>query len=277
MGKGKKNAPRQGVARWVFVAALALAALAFVLNVFFSELRPGNIWGLSYGISAAVLFLGALLWGWRRRTMSFASKRRWGSSRAWLSFHIYGGSLFLLLMLMHSGFRWPTGTLNWWLWALSLWVVTSGFIGLGLQRWLPRVLTSGLPVEVNYERIPELVEQVRVRAEEVALSACEPTRDLYRQRIEPALEAPRRRLGYFVDVTGGWGARQREFDYLRNLLGEDERQKLGQLEELYRSKLAMDAHYTLQAALRYWLFAHLPVSLGALGLLMLHIFSVLYY
>ena len=44
-----------------------------------------------------------------------------------------------------------------------------------------------------------------------------------------------------------------------------------------RTKLEIDAHYTLQQALRWWLYAHLPASFVLLVFILLHLYTVLFY
>jgi hypothetical protein len=39
----------------------------------------------------------------------------------------------------------------------------------------------------------------------------------------------------------------------------------------------MDAHYTLQRTLRWWLYGHVPFALVLIAVVAFHIFSVLYY
>ena len=263
--------------RFVFVLAILLCGGLLVANLLLAELRPDNAWGLGYGIAAAVLLLAVALFGGRRRTMRAASRWRLGSSSAWLRFHLYGGALFLLLMLLHSGFGLPNGALTVWLWGLSLWTSLSGAVGLSLQRWIPRMLASGLSIEVLYERIPELVDEIRQRAERLVESASEPIRALYAREVAPALAAPRNRWIYFLDVTGGVRSRLLEFDHLRELLGAEERNKLHELQRLFETKLEIDAHYTLQRPLRWWLYLHVPTSLILVLLVALHVFTVLYY
>ncbi len=262
---------------WGFLALAVLCVLTFGANVVLTEVHPGSTFGMAYGIAATTFMVGAALYGMRRRTLRFASRHGFGRSRAWLYFHLYGGALFVLLVLMHSGFSWPVGALNWWLWGLSLWIFVSGLIGLGLQTWIPRVLASGLSVEVNYDRIPELSEEIRQRAEAVAATCDDSVRALFKKRVAPALTAPRRSLIFFFDPTGGIQSRLRPFRYLAGRLPQDEREKLDELERLYRGKLEIDAHYTLQRALRTWIYLHAPLSLFLVALVTLHIFTVLYY
>ncbi len=231
---------------------------------------------LSGTVAMALLILAALL-GVRRRVMWFSSRYPIFKATTWLSLHLYGGVLFLVLMLIHSGFHFPAGTLNGFIFWLSLWTVFSGLIGWGLQKWIPRVLTSGLPVEINFDRIPDLIDVIRKRAEE-QISACEePVRGFCLNKVLPALQGPTVRLIYFLDITGGLAERLREFDYLYRFLSPIEKQKLDDLLALYKTKLTIDAHYTLQRPLRVWLYTHLPASMLLLILVVMHVLSVLYY
>jgi len=263
--------------RWVFGLAVIACLVVYVLGVVLWEARPGTWLGMSYGIAAAVLLFGAALYGLRRRAMSTVSRWRLGSAAGWLRFHLYGGGLFLLLVLMHTGFRLPTGTWMWWLWLLSLWTAASGLAGRALQLWIPRVLASGLSVEVNYDRIPELVDEIRGRAERLASGCDRSVQRLYGRKIAPVLAAPARSPIFFFDVTGGARSRLKDLDYLAGLLPADERRKLREIERLYRAKLEIDAHYTLQRLLRAWLWIHVPPSLVLAALVLLHVLTVSYY
>lgn len=276
---GGLDATRRLAERWRlgFAVAAGICLLALAVNRLFFELRPGNVPGLVYGSAAALLLLAVALYGARRRLMSLASRRRAGRARSWLHFHVYGGLLFLLLVLMHSGFRYPEGWITLALWWLSLWNVASGLLGVGLQRWLPRMLASGLSTEVLYERIPELIGELRARAQTLAAASGEGVMALYDRRVAPALERPRRRWIYLLDITGGIKAWLKEFQYLESFLDDEERARLEELERIYRTKLEIDAHYTLQQVLRGWLWLHVPTSLLLLAFLAVHVTVVLLY
>lgn len=256
-----------------FIACTVACVVIYIVNVLFAQVHPGNWWGLGYGISAAVLLVGAALYGVRRRTMRLRPGRTW----YYLQFHVYGGTLFLLLVFMHIGFKVPQGILTWWLWFLSIWIVLSGLLGVVIQKWIPTLLNSGLSIEVHYDRIPELIETLKKKAEELVEASDYQVRDFYRQNLQQAFAGPKPRLMYFVDITGGIRGRTQQFDYLARFLDQDEKFKLGELQKIYKSKLEMDAHYTLQRALRWWLYLHLPVSLVLILLLGYHIFAVVYY
>jgi hypothetical protein len=167
--------------------------------------------------------------------------------------------------------------MNWALWILSMWVTVSGLFGVFLQRWVPKILSSGLSTEVVYERIPELVGQIRDRSEKLVEECTEMVRDFYRTNIAAVLAAPRVRAIYYIDVTGGIQSELRQFDYVRRLLAAPEREKLDSIEAMYRTKLEIDAHYTLQRPLRWWLYTHVPLSLVLVLLVVLHLYAVLVY
>ena len=258
----------------VFIIFVILCGIAFIVNAIFFEIRPYNVWGLSYGTAAATLMIIVALLGLRRRMNRIALRLKLGKAKSWLHVHIYGGMIFLLLALMHSGFHIPKGMLTWWLWFLSIWVTISGLIGVFLQKWIPKLLTSGLAVEVVYERIPELIKEIRRKAHDLAQSCTDPVKDFYQKNIAFALVSPQPRLIYYLDITGGIQSRTKKFEYLHEFLSTKEKDKLTQLKAFYRTKLEIDAHYTLQKTLRWWLYLHVPSSLVLIILLGFHIFAV---
>jgi hypothetical protein len=262
--------------RWLlgFVVVAVVLVVLYVAGATFGQTLPSSTLGMSYGIMAAVVAVAVVAYGGRRRAQKI---RALGRTWYYLELHVYGGLLFVLLMLMHTAFRVPPGTLTWWLWASSLWLTFSGLLGLTLQKWIPTLLTSSLSVEVHFDRIPELITEIRERAESLVDGASEPVRGLYQREVAPVLVGPQPKWIYYVDATGGFRAKARPFDHIRNLLVESERATLDEIRELYRTKLEMDAHYTLQRTLRVWLFLHIPASLMMFGLLALHILFVLYY
>ncbi len=262
---------------WGFVIAVGVCKLTYLMNLLLSEVNPGSVLGLSYGIAAAVLMAGAALFGIHRRIIQHTKKFSAGRAQHWVQFHVYGGTLALLLVLMHSGFRIPTGTLTYWLFILSIWVVVSGVFGVFLQKWIPRLLTSGLTIEVIYERIPELIEEIRGRSEDLLKLCTDPVKDFYRKNIAAALTGPQLKLSYYFDITGGVQSQIKQFDYLSKVLSADEKTRLDQLESYYKTKLELDAHYTLQKALRWWLYLHVPASLVLILLIGLHVYAVWYY
>ena len=261
----------------LFVAGVAACGVAYGLNWTLAEVRSYNVWGLTYGALAAILMAGTGFLGVRRRMNRMALRLGLGRAQPWLQFHIYGGTLAAVLMFMHTGFKIPHGVLTWWLWVLTIVTTASGLLGVFLQKWIPKILSSGLAIEVLYERIPELIVELREKANAVFQTCTVPVKEFYRKEVALALARPQPRFIYYLDITGGIHTRVKQFDYLRSLLPADEKEKLDQLQNFYKTKLEIDAHYTLQRTLRWWLFLHVPLSLVVLVLLGIHLLSVWYY
>ncbi|MDZ4698175.1 MAG: hypothetical protein SH809_00600 [Rhodothermales bacterium] len=257
-----------------FLAAVAVCVAVYGANALWGRFDPGNAWGMGYGIAASVLLVALSLYGLRRRVVRVARLQR-----AWfyLQFHVYGGVLFLLLVLMHTHFSVPDGVLTSLLWVLSLWLVGSGLVGIVLQKWIPRLLTGGLSTEVNYARIAELLEGLQKDGAALAATASERVQALYRDRVAGQLQTIRPRMAYFIDPAGHIQRHSAFFEATRKFLAGEERQQFDALAALYRAKLELDAHATLQRALRSWLVLHIPVAMALIVLLAAHVVTVLYY
>ena len=144
---------------------------------------PGRFWGLIFGTLAAVVFVLDGLYPLRRRLMGWP----FGTAQRWLQFHIYGGALALLFVLIHVGFSLPNGQFGWWLFGLTLWSVVSGLVGVWLQKWIPTVLASQLSVEALYDRIPEMADRLQSEADAVARGASDLLERFYSGEIRPSL------------------------------------------------------------------------------------------
>lgn len=257
---------------------LFLAAGVVCLMAPLIQLVPGvpgddHVWTVGYGIAATALLVATLAYAVRRRM----PRRGPGALHHWVQVHVYGGALFLVVLAVHSGGVSPGGPLAWGLWVCSLWVVGTGLLGVCIQKWIPPALTSALATEVHYDRIPELVATVREKVERLAAASGESVRKFHETNLEAALAGPRTSLVYFFDVTGGIQSRMRRFDYLKRLLDGSDVQRLEEMRTLIRTKLEMDAHYTLQRALRWWLYLHVPAAYLLAALVAVHVFAVLYY
>ena len=262
---------------WPMLVLAGLAVVGWgVARTLRGAVHSGDPVGLFYGAAALALLTLAALYGVRRRAMARVSRWRMGDARSWLRWHVQGSILFLLAVLLHAGPGWPAGMLSWSLWLLSLWTVLSGLLGLALQRTLPRVLTERSATEVLYERIPSLVDTLRQRAEALVEDEKSPLRPFYERCLAPVLAAPHRNP--MVLLGGPRGRRQLEpVEHLRPLLPAAERARLESLEELVQTKLDLDVHFTLQQALRGWLWLHIPPAILLWVLAAVHVATVLYY
>ncbi len=259
--------------RWMW-GTLTVAVLSMALYVGYAWLRPwqpGRLWGLVFGsLAAAVFFLDAL-YPLRRRLLSWPL----GNAQRWLQFHIYGGFLALLWVLIHVGFNWPSGTLGWWLFGLSLWAVLSGFMGVFLQKWLPTVMTDSLLVEAIYDRIPEMTRRLVDEADKVLSGCSDALNQVYLSEIRPLIAAPAPDWSYVFNLRVGRARRLAPLQDVAPFVADEEQPQLEELTTIVTEKLELDAHYSLQRALKYWIYVHVPPAAILLGLLVVHVFAVI--
>ncbi|HET9234001.1 MAG TPA: hypothetical protein VFP10_07685 [Candidatus Eisenbacteria bacterium] len=258
--------------RTMMIAALALVVVYPVTMRLEGVADASTLSGMLYGTVATLLMIGAALYGVRRRTMRLGL----GRARTWQQFHLYGGTVFLLATLLHAGFSWPKGSLSAWLLGLSLWVFVSGLIGLGIQQWVQRLLRP-LKTEVLFERIPDLVVHLREQSQALAEASSVMVRDFYRTDLAAVFDAPRNDLRFYIRPASGMRPLSRQFALLRTLATVEDQERIAALQSLYEAKLDLDTHYTLQRALRTWLYIHVPPSIALLALVTIHIVVVFSY
>lgn len=257
------------VTAWIAVWSIILALVV----TWWRGWSAGDVWGLTFGsIAAALMFLGAL-YPMRRRLM-IAPLR---TSQDWLQFHIYGTTLAGLFVLVHMGFRWPNGQFGWWLLGLTLWTTVSGLIGVGLQKWVPALLAAHLTVEAIYERIPELVDQLQAEAATTMTGASDVLQRFYDAQVQPALAGLSPSWSYVLDAHRGRDERLAQFEHLRSFVGDDDKQRLVDLRAIVAEKLELEAHYSLQRALRLWPLLHVPPAVLLLAAILVHVAAVWYY
>jgi hypothetical protein len=66
-----------------------------------------------------------------------------------------------------------------------------------------------------------------------------------------------------------------EFDSLRSFMDEADRQRLEQLQTLLVKKIELEAHYTWQTVLRWWLLVHVPAAMLLLAAVVAHVIVVI--
>lgn len=275
--RGVRTATKQPKRRWIPLGTAVLAVVALVLYGFFlfrGTYASRSPEGIGFGIAAAVALLTVMVYSVRR---GLAKVRKLGRTAAYLDLHVWVGLLFLLLFLIHSDFRLPGGVLTGLLWGVSVWVVASGVVGTLLQRMTPKILDDASSLEVHFDRIPELVDELRERAEKAVKDAGQPVRDFYRRELAGELQRPQTVLRVRPGRTVAQTFRSNEYDILKRTVDEEGGRALDELQEIHRAKMDMDLHYTLQLVLRTWLLAHLPVAVLLIGLVVLHVFFVLYF
>ena len=261
--------------RW-FIGTSAIGALTVVLAlgvIWWRGWSAGDIWGLTFGTLAAVLMGIGALYPFRRRLVFWPLR----TAQDGLQLHVYGTTLAGLFVLIHVGFRWPNGQFGWWLFGLTVWTTVSGLMGVGLQKWVPALLAAQLTVEAIFERIPELVEQLQGEAAHTMEGASDVLRRFYDAQVQPALAGLTPSWSYVLDVHRGRDERLAPFEHLRTFVGEEDKKRLVDLQAIVTEKLELEAHYSVQRALRLWPIVHVPPAVLLLAAVVAHVAAVWYY
>jgi hypothetical protein len=254
-----------------FGAVVLLAYITLRLTVSTSAVSP---FGVLTGTLAALSMVAVMAYSWRR---SRPQVRKLGPSKKYLELHIWGGWLFMLLLLVHTDFALPRSPMGWALWLFGAWVVVTGAIGTMLQHTLPKFLVSTSTFEVNLTRAPELVAQLRERAESLVASADSRVKAFYERYVRDELT----HLRPMVPFISRRSMRATEADAAAGLLVKTLDASgiaaLDALREIRTGKQEIDAHTGVQRVMRAWLVLHLPVAVALLIVVALHILAVAYY
>ncbi|HEY2121057.1 MAG TPA: hypothetical protein VGH37_17860 [Candidatus Acidoferrum sp.] len=153
------------------LAFFAISTLAYVLYAVSASSGPrgGSFVGLIFGsVGFAFMWFAALL-GARKRVPTW----RLGRAQAWMRGHLWLGLLSLPLILFHGGFHFG-GTLTRVLMWLLIITVASGLFGAALQNYVPRMMTTDVPLETIYDEIGNVRKSLREEADRAMESICGP-------------------------------------------------------------------------------------------------------
>ncbi len=289
--------------RYLWIA-IALCVVSIALYVWHDPgIAPnGGTWlGYTLGTISALLIVWLLLFGIRKRSYSTTL----GSTRGWLSAHIYLGTALILLALLHSGFQfgWNLHTLAL---VLMLVVIFSGFFGVFAYLRYPSLMTrnrENATRDAMLEEIAEIDQNALALADGIApeihavvLRSIENTRlgggvwtqlrardgsDIAIARIRAAIVERKTELGVaptplqagqtiiaMVDFLAG-NADDKQTEALRKLIDMLSRKRN------LATRVARDIQY--QAMMEIWLYIHVPLSVTLLAALIGHVVSVFFY
>lgn len=250
--------------------ATAAIALAFVViyagGAYAQPWSPKRGFGLAFGFLATALFVFEMAYPWRR-----SRARPLKTARNWIQAHVYLGVLAFLAVLVHSDFNWPRGWMGWALLLLSAWTTFSGLAGVFLQKWIPVTLTESLRVEALYERIPALVDELRLEADTLMAGTSDVLSRFYRTEARPRLEKVNPSWSYLLDIRGGRDRAIEPFRRVAQFIDAAEKQKIDDLIAIVIEKSELDAHYSLQGVLRRWLAWHVPPAALLMAFVVVHI------
>jgi len=151
------------------LAILAISAVVYVLYSFQSRQGPrgGSKIGLAFGVIGFGFMVFSALLGARKRVPTW----RVGRAQAWMRGHLWLGFLALPMILFHGGFH-SGGTLTRVLMWLLIITVFSGVFGATLQHYIPRVMTSDVPLETIYDEIGRVRALLCEEADRAIESIC---------------------------------------------------------------------------------------------------------
>ena len=260
-----------------FACTLMIVAIAiFVID---DPLGPpnGGTWvGYSLGTVGALLICWLAWFGIR--------KRRYGigkfSLQEWLSAHVYLGISLIVIATLHAGFQFGLN-IHTLAYILMLLVIVSGVYGLYLYVQVPEVMArnrGGLTIE----EIMASVTVFDVECRPHALVLGDEINDL----IRDAAENTRVGGGLWEQVSGKspncpTALALQNVSELTKSLREEEAIAGRQLVTLLARKNEMlltarrDVRY--RALLNLWLLLHVPLSVGLLAALVIHIVTVFFY
>ena len=294
--------------------ATLLCVVVIVMYVLHQPSEPpnGGSWlGYTLGSAGAGLIAWLAWFGVRKRRYS----RNQGRLVGWLSAHIYLGTALIVVTTLHSGFQlgWNIHSLTY---VLTLLVVVNGFYGLYVYLVYPRELAANRAGMTRSAMIAEVAEldreclaladQVDKEAHKVVLQSIEqtvlgggvweqlfgdPARRSASSGINKSLEQVREKIEARI---------ARGVPQLHNLEDQDATaisflaehmiadgggpqrlEKITQLFGLITRKRTMveriQRDIQLQSRLAFWLYVHVPLSIGLLAALLCHVIAVFFY
>ena len=201
-----------------------------------------------------------------------------GKTATWLQWHVYLGWIALFIFLVHIGWAIPNGMLELTLAVLFLLVAVSGVVGLYLSRRLaPRLTNRG--EEVIFERIPLFVALLRTQAEDLVVEAAVETEsatlsDFYYAQVGDFFTGTRNVLAHLRSSRRPLFSLFKDLRTAERYMNDKELEYSDRLRSLLEKKDELDYHYALQAALKTWLFVHIPATFSMLIMMLIHVLVV---
>ena len=296
---------------WVTAVALVLGTAFYIPYASFSVRGPqgGSVVGIIYGSIGSALMLFAGLLGARKKVPVW----RVGRGSTWMRGHLWLGLLSFPFILFHSGFSLGAAPLTRTLMVLFILVVVSGIVGAILQQFIPRVITTRVPMETVYEQIDEVCGQLLEEASTSATELCSALEGNLEhasaeQRAEAAVAGTMGGVTFAsaIGADEGFASTLREFfdgeikPYLvqhggrGRVLADAERTsaifqqfrilcpeslwpRLNDLENICEEKRELDRQRVLHRVLHGWLLVHIPASYALLLLGAVHAVMALRY
>ncbi len=203
---------------------------------------------------------------------------RMGKASTWLQLHIMLGVISGALFLVHVAWSWPVGIFNQVFAGCFLVVFLSGLVGWWMSRTFPRRLTVA-GYETPFEKIADARNNLRKQAEALVLANGEgksPSLAAVRYADQFGLffTKPANFWAHLFESRAPQAAHASQFDEMERYIEKGEMKMFAELRDLVAQKHLLDYQYSLQLALRLWLFIHIPLSYSLLIFSVLHLVLV---
>ena len=277
---------------WVSLIAAGLAILAYWFDDPQEPANGGTALGYTLGTIGALIIVWLTWFGIRKRR--YASNV--GTVQGWLSAHVYLGIALIVIVLLHTGFQfgWNVHTLAF---ALMTLVILSGLYGVYVYMQYPERISQNRGGAPRSEFIDQL-EDIDFRSARVAEGLGADflefvTSGIQRTQLGATLWERLNghdgsqilvRQGGQTQIVANVG-QETALDWLaeqQSVSGDAETAAgIGELSALLRNKRRLlrrlGEDLKLQAKLEIWLYAHVPLTVGLLVALLVHILTVFLY
>lgn len=261
--------------RWPLVFALLCAALVCIH--FLS--REGELGqavrdvDIVYGFMA--LGFSAALFSYWIRSNVFAF--RLGSRHGWYVSHLYIGALLVLVVYLHSGFRF-TGVVSGTALTLFWGSVVTGTLGAVMYRVIPLGISKNMSQAVTEQEISARLEKILEDADSIAQKAPVEFMDVYAERIRSWVAEGRWMGRYlFWSEREAMAAAENKFDRLKSVAPEGFAHDMEAIRPLFMEKEKLMSRLARIRIMRLWLTIHWPLSAALLVSVILHALSIAYY
>lgn len=268
---------------WRWIAAILLALLVasyWWLARAAGSTHGGSAWGIAYGVTASALVLLLVAFGWRKR----AYRSKVGTLEGWLQAHVYLGVLVLVVVLLHTGFRFEDRVAVAAFVVMGV-VVLSGLVGTAFYTVYPRLLTE-VQSDLSPADTSERLNRLTASMARLASGRSRAFEGVYRDVV--ARSTPRGLAGWRLTLGRMPGGGRRGVEAMGNrwtgLLARvppEEQEPLRQLLMLARQQ--QELHLRLAYQERYknlldvWLWVHVPLSVVLLILIAAHVIAAFYF
>jgi hypothetical protein len=268
--------PRSGpLWRRIFLVLLTAAVALFIYQARKEYPHGGSTIGIAYGIAGSALIVLLAAFGIRKR----AYRSTFGTLENWMQSHIYLGILAGVVLLLHTGFRFNDGIAVATFVLVAI-VVFSGIAGAILYATVPRLLTE-VESNLTVAEISDQLNQLGRSMARIASGKSQPFQRIYNELIRESqpgwlagwrlLFTRRRRK---PQMAGDWSN-------LIGLVGKDEQEELRQMLVVSRQRkellLRLIYQQRYKNVLEAWLYIHVPFTIAAMVLAVVHVAAVFYY